>query len=130
MAVGYLADAFDLINVRDLDLIAQARTLCSRLVVGVYTDDYAESLNGRRPVVPYEERRVLVSHIRGVDEVIEHDGVGPHGDHHRGVERRLFVGSDRPARAEDGAAVLTVRRRTSSQILSEALEPVRAQAVA
>ena len=45
MSVGYLADSFDLINVRDLDLIAQARARCARLVVGVFTDEYVERVS-------------------------------------------------------------------------------------
>lgn len=44
MSVGCLADSFDLINVGDLDLIAQAGARCSRLVVGVFTDEYTEKL--------------------------------------------------------------------------------------
>ena len=73
MSVGYLADSFDLINVRDLDLIAQARARCTRLVVGVFTDEHAEWLFGRRPVVPLSERMAVLRHVRGVDEVVAHD---------------------------------------------------------
>jgi hypothetical protein len=70
---GYLACAFDLINVRDLDLIRQARTHCSYLVAGVFSDAYVEAVTGRPPVVPESERAVLVSRLRGVDDVVVHD---------------------------------------------------------
>jgi hypothetical protein len=70
---GYLARSFDLINVRDLDLIAQARQRCSRLVVGVHSDALVEQLTGRPPVVPLAERLAIVAHVRGVDEVRVHE---------------------------------------------------------
>jgi hypothetical protein len=70
MSVGYFADSFDVLNVRDLDLIAHARELCSRLLVGVFTDDYVERLRGRRPVVPLDERMALMQHIGGAADVV------------------------------------------------------------
>jgi cytidyltransferase-like protein len=70
---GYLSSAFDLLNVGDLDLIAQARQRCDHLVVGVHSDEYVERVTGRAPVVPLVERMALVGHIRGVDAVIMHD---------------------------------------------------------
>lgn len=72
MTYGYLACSFDLLNVRHLDLIAQASTSCDRLVVGVLTDEHAEALHGRRPVVPLRERLDLIRHVRSVAEVIVH----------------------------------------------------------
>ena len=75
MSVGYLADSFDLINVRDLDLIAQARARCARLVVGVFTDDYVERVSGRRPVIPLSERMAVLQQVRGIVEVVAHDDV-------------------------------------------------------
>jgi len=55
MSVGCLADSFDF-NVRDLDLIAQARARCTRPIVCVFTREYAEWVSRRRPVVPLSER--------------------------------------------------------------------------
>lgn len=127
MTVGYLADSFDLINVRDLDLISQASGLCSRLVVGVFTDDYAEQLFGRRPVVPFAERVALVSHVRRVAEVVSHDGADA------GEAARVYVVfgiSDQPAFRSASMTVLAPRRQTSSQILRAALHALDDVAVA
>ena len=44
MSVGYFASLFHLINVRDRDLINQARARCAHLVLGVVTDDCADTL--------------------------------------------------------------------------------------
>ena len=73
MTVGYLAAAFEVVTVRDLDLIRQARQLCTRLVVGVLRDEDVVRLFGRRPVAPLLERIAVVRHLRGVDEVVAHD---------------------------------------------------------
>jgi glycerol-3-phosphate cytidylyltransferase len=73
MSIGYLADSFDVISLRDLDLIAQARARCSRLLVGVFTDDYVKQLLGRHPLVPFDERAAVVQHVDGVSDVVSHD---------------------------------------------------------
>ena len=118
MTVGYLADSFDMINVRDLDLVAQARALCSRLVVGVFTDAYTEQLLGRRPIVPFAERLLIVRHLRGVDDVVVHDPETATVD---GVH---FLPADRLAAALPGEAYLQIlvpKRGTSSTVLRDAL---------
>lgn len=121
MAVGYLADLFDLLNVRDLDLIAQARAACAHLVLGVLTDDYAEAVHGRRPVVPLEERMTLLRHVRGVDEVVAHDGPWPH---HAETATLLFTAEDSHVGYGRDSVRLRPRRRSESPVLRQALQPV------
>ncbi len=113
---GYLACAFDLINVRDLDLIAQAREHCTRLVVGVYTDEYVTDVAGAPPVVPLSERLALVSHIRGVDEAVSHASAAP--DMAGWV---VFTVEGAPGPQPAGAVVLSPRRESSSDVLRDAL---------
>lgn len=131
MTIGYLASSFDMINVRDLDVIAQANALCTRLVVGVFTDEFAEDQHGRRPVVPLSERVALLQHIRGVDRVVVHSGealqsvLGVDDDH------VTFTISDEGTLATSGDRVeLTPGRTTSSLALRNALNPARSSAVA
>ncbi len=123
MAVGYLAGAFDMLNVGDLDMIAQARELCECLVVGVYTDGQAERAQGRAPVVPLEERLEIVSHVRGVSSAVVHAGAGRPGA--VGLTFSLTGLDDC-----DGGLVLRPRRVTSSAALRDALAPVSTEAVA
>jgi bifunctional ADP-heptose synthase (sugar kinase/adenylyltransferase) len=119
MSVGYLADSFDLINVRDLDLIAQAYAQCSRLVLGVFTDEYAERVFGRRPVVPLAERIALLRHVRGVADAVPHsEDVEPIL---AAVEVVLFVAADVPVQVIEDPVVLTPRRHTESPVLRSAL---------
>lgn len=118
MSVGYLADSFDLLNVRDLDLIAQADAQCSRLVLGVFTDEYAERVFGRRPVVPLAERIALLRHIRGVADAVPHsEDVEPI----LAAAEVVFVAADIPVQVIEDPVVLTPRRHTDSPVLRSAL---------
>ena len=126
MSVGYLADSFDLINVRDLDLIAQAHARSTRLVVGVFTDDYAEWLFGRRPVVPLSERMAVLRHVRGIDEVVAHDD----GSFAGVADAVLFAADDAPRDVSDQVVWLTPRRRSESVVLRNALASEDQEAVA
>ena len=44
--------------------------MCDYLVVGVTTDELAESRKGRRPIVPFLERVEIVQNVRYVDDVV------------------------------------------------------------
>ena len=124
--LGYLAGSFDLLNVAHLDVIGQARARCTRLVVGVLPDDEVEQLTGRPPVVPLAERVTLVGHVRGVDEVVEHDP-----ERHRALRPDLtFVVAGEDPGTDVEAVVLEPRRRSSSAVLLAALTPTTSRAVA
>ena len=120
LSTGYLAGSFDLLNVRDLDLIGQAADSCDRLLVGVFTDAHAEFVHGRPPVVPLGERLALVSHVRGVTEVLVHDEQAA-----TPVGAVRFAGQGEERAVGDGVVVLVPRRVTASAALWEAVRPVR-----
>lgn len=117
MTIGYAVGSFDLLNVRDLDVIRQASDRCTRLVLGVHTDEAAEALDGRRPVVPLVERVGLLRHVRGVDEVVVHEesAAAAGADVVFGVDPADLA--DLPADAE----LLLPRRDTASAVLRAAL---------
>lgn len=117
MTVGYFANSFDLFNVRDVDLINQAQRECSELVLGVFSDDFATRILGRRPVVPLSERVLLVSHVRGVSKAVVHDDVWRPSS-----EAMIFsVAGDVPLPYLIESWMLTPRRETASKPLREAL---------
>lgn len=121
MINGYLSAAFDLLNVGDLDVIAEARRRCDYLVIGVYSDDDVARANGRPPVVPLTERLELVRHVRGVDHVITHGDIDPEDLR---SSHTVFAVGDAPVRrsAPDGSWI-EPGRRTRSQELRAALLP-------
>lgn len=69
-AVGYASGVFDMFHIGHLNLLQRSRPYCSRLVVGVASDEYVERLKGRSPVVPLSERLRIVQALRVVDEVV------------------------------------------------------------
>lgn len=72
MSKAYLVGAFDLFNVRHLDVIEQLRRQYDELLVGVLDDVDVDQANGRPPIVPLIERLQLVEHVRGVSRADVH----------------------------------------------------------
>ena len=81
----------DLFHVGHLNLLCQAKQM-GRLVVGVLSDEVVESYK-RKPIIPQEERFIIVSNIKGVslaflqmelepnhDFLREHIDIIVHGD--------------------------------------------------
>jgi hypothetical protein len=126
MCVGYLARSFDLFNVGDLDVISQAHNRCRELVLGVLNDELVEEVYGRPPIVPIDERLVLLSHVRGVSGVVVHSGW------QRPVEKSwvIFAIADETPEPPSESVYLMPSRRTASSGLLEALEPAHSGAVA
>jgi len=85
--IGYTSGLFDLFNVRDLDVLQQAKSACDSLVVGVWTDELAQRVNGAPPYVPFDARTEILKGVRLVDSVIRVDALDP-------VEAWRLVGFD------------------------------------
>lgn len=128
MICGYLSASFDLLNISDLDVISQVRQRCSRLVVGVYSDAYVERVSGRPPVIPLEERLMLVSHIRGVDAAVIHDATGGLPAQSDIVFKRAQedVTDLEPTDSGPGTICIEPQRHTKSRELRAALAHVTA----
>ena len=52
------------------NLLRSARSRCSYLIVGVASDEYADEIKGRAPVVPCDERIEIIAALGIVDEVV------------------------------------------------------------
>ena len=59
-----------------INVIKQAKKLGGKLVVGVYTDEVAESFK-RKPVVDEDERHFMIEQLRDVDMVLFQDKFSP-----------------------------------------------------
>ena len=60
---------FDMFHVGHLRLIKRLCELGDRLIVAVSTDEF-NALKGKKTLIPYEQRAMIVSEIKGVDLVI------------------------------------------------------------
>ena len=71
---------FDILHQGHLDLLAWARNLGDRLVVGINSDASTRALKGEgRPVNSQENRKAVLQALRFVDEVVIFDDLKPTG---------------------------------------------------
>jgi glycerol-3-phosphate cytidylyltransferase len=57
-------------HIGHLNILRRAREQCDHLVVGVVLDEVVQRAKGKQPVVPFDERLEIVSHVDYVDEVV------------------------------------------------------------
>ena len=99
MIIGYTTGVFDLFHIGHLNILRRAKEQCDYLIVGVSTDECAESYKHKKPYLSYEERAEIVAAIKYVDEVVpqttmdkvqflkqRHFDVMFHGDEWKGTE--------------------------------------------
>jgi D-sedoheptulose 7-phosphate isomerase len=76
--VVFTNGCFDLIHPGHVDLLARARALGTKLVVGINSDRSVRAIKGAgRPVQDQESRKAVLLGIRGVDEVVIFDELTP-----------------------------------------------------
>ncbi len=69
--VVFTNGVFDVLHAGHVSYLAWARAQGDALVVGLNTDDSVRELKGeRRPIVPFDERAVLLRALRSVDVVV------------------------------------------------------------
>lgn len=91
---GYTTGVFDMFHVGHLNIFRKAKEICSELVVGVTTDELVETLKGRQPVIPFEERVQIVESCKYVDAVIPQKAIDELKDHENLSFDVIFKGSD------------------------------------
>ena len=67
--VGYIPGVFDLFHIGHLNLIQNAKKMCNYLIVGVLTDDLVVRFKKNPPIIPEEERKILIEALKEVDRV-------------------------------------------------------------
>ncbi|MFC3370612.1 adenylyltransferase/cytidyltransferase family protein [Glutamicibacter protophormiae] len=60
---------FDLFHIGHLNILKRLSEKGDRLIVGVSTDEF-NAIKGKKPVVPFEQRREIVESIKYVDLAI------------------------------------------------------------
>jgi cytidyltransferase-like protein len=70
LGIVLVGGVYDILHLGHLAVLAEAKTYGDVLVVVVATDVTVETLKGRRPVFPEEDRRALVESLKPVDAAI------------------------------------------------------------
>lgn len=63
---------FDLFHIGHLKLLQRLKELGDELIVGVSTDEF-NAIKGKKTVIPYDQRALIVENIKCVDKVIPED---------------------------------------------------------
>lgn len=68
--VGYAFVVADLLHIGHLTFLESCKKYCDYLIVGVYTDELTMKYK-RSPIIPFEQRIVMVNSLKVVNMVIE-----------------------------------------------------------
>jgi len=94
MLIGYTTGVYDMFHVGHLRLLQRARSECDQLIVGVTTDELSMDVKGKLPVVPFVERRTIVSALRCVDLTVPQTSMDKMQAWRNLGFHRMFVGDD------------------------------------
>lgn len=67
---GYTQGVYDMFHTGHLNLINRSKEYCDNLIVGVNADALVQRYKHKLPVIPQEERQMIVSNIKAVDSCI------------------------------------------------------------
>lgn len=92
--IGYISGMFDILHIGHINILKYAKERCEHLIVAVGTDDFIRWRKKHDPIMPYEERIVIVGALQYVDEVvpgIDLDKIAAYNKYHFDV---MIAGSD------------------------------------
>lgn len=70
--IGFTCSCFDLLHCGHCIMLEDCKKQCDVLVVGLQTDPTIDRKNKNKPIQSFEERKIMISSISYVDEVIEY----------------------------------------------------------
>ncbi len=68
--VGYTQGVYDMFHIGHLNLLNHAKEYCDYLIVGINSDKLVEEYKKKHTVINEQERALIVSNIKAVDEVL------------------------------------------------------------
>jgi len=70
---GFVAGSFDLIHPGYIQMFKDAKTVCDHLIVGLQSDPTLDRPEKCKPIHSLEERKIILSSIKYVDEILVYD---------------------------------------------------------
>ena len=68
--VGFIAGTFDILHVGHLNILANCKKHCDKLIVGVCDDGYIKSCKMHNPIMNESDRLRIIQSLRYVDDAI------------------------------------------------------------
>ena len=59
--IGYTTGVFDMFHIGHLNIIKRVKELSDYLIKGVSTDELCLSYKGKLPVIPFKDRKAIIS---------------------------------------------------------------------
>lgn len=91
--IGYTTGVFDMFHIGHLNLLKRAKEQCDYLIVGVTVDELV-SYKNKQAIIPYEERKEIVSSIKYVDKVVPQENMNKMEAWEKLKFNVMFVGDD------------------------------------
>ncbi len=71
--VGFTCGAFDLLHAGHALMLEECKDHCDYLIAGLQRDPSVDRPDKNKPIQSYEERKIMLSSIKWVDEVVFYD---------------------------------------------------------
>jgi len=75
--IGYCSLAADILHIGHIRYIKKCSKKCTRLIVGVMTDEAIKKYKGRFPIMPYPQRKEILQNIKGVWRTVPQNSFMP-----------------------------------------------------
>ncbi len=92
--VGYTQGVYDMFHIGHLNLLNHAKEYCDYLIVGINSDKLVEEYKKKHTVINEQERALIVSNIKAVDEVIIVDSLDKKTILKQKPFDAIFIGDD------------------------------------
>ncbi len=69
MKVGFTCSTFDLLHPGHIIMLQDCKNVCDHLIIGLQKDPSLDRPNKNKPVQTLEERQIMISAVKYVDEV-------------------------------------------------------------
>lgn len=92
--IGYTTGVFDMFHIGHLNILKKAKEQCEYLIVGVSTDELVKNYKNKTPIIPFNERKEIISAIKYVDEVVTQEDRDKIKAYEKYKFDAMFVGDD------------------------------------
>lgn len=73
--IGYTVGTYDLLHIGHINMFRHAKEYCEKLIVAAHSDEWVFKCKQRSTIIPFEQRKELLSELKCVDVVIKNDGL-------------------------------------------------------
>ncbi len=92
--IGYTQGVYDMFHIGHLNLINNAKKYCDYLIVAVNSDALVKQYKDKTPVIPEENRRLIIENLKAVDKAVIADTLDKEVQLEKHGFDVIFIGDD------------------------------------